>query len=131
MHRSSPTRWVFSRTGLELMTHQPPARYLDHWPPCTREDGSLVSPGLDKNCAGNEFVFLISNQGRSYRRINNTPSYKGPNACNCNSTTKSLISKKGLEGILIQGPLRTSYASVTNLPHILHISENILNRVLV
>ncbi|GFV49399.1 hypothetical protein TNCV_1265281 [Trichonephila clavipes] len=39
---------------------------------------------------------------------------RGPNTCNYIPTNKALISEKGPERILIQDPLRTSYASGKN-----------------
>ncbi|GFW57197.1 ATP-dependent RNA helicase DHX8 [Trichonephila clavipes] len=56
---------------------------------------------LDEN--GAEFT------GRSYHRINHIndmgfPSYRGPNMCNYSPTNRTLISKKGPQGIFDEGP---------------------------
>ncbi|GFU55955.1 hypothetical protein TNCV_3971961 [Trichonephila clavipes] len=57
---------------------------------------------------------LEPQQRRSYHRINrinNTgPSNKGPSMCNYSPTNRTPISINLPEGILIQGPLRASYA---------------------
>ncbi|GFW04905.1 hypothetical protein TNCV_4881401 [Trichonephila clavipes] len=55
-------------------------------------------------------------QERSYRciiRINITgpPSYRDPNMCNYSITKRALVSKKGSEGVLMRGPIGTSYAT--------------------
>ncbi|GFS92028.1 hypothetical protein TNCV_4635561 [Trichonephila clavipes] len=76
---------------------------------------SRALPLLDK-FESNIFLsyFSYHKQGRSYHRLSDTgpPNYRGSNMCNYSPTNRVPISKKGPEGILIQGPLRASYAGV-------------------
>ncbi|GFY18282.1 hypothetical protein TNCV_2046881 [Trichonephila clavipes] len=77
--------------------------------------GLNVTPGLstlanenylrDESIDEESFFFLDNEQGRSYHRIKDTgpPSYRSPNMCNYSPTNRAPISKKGPEGILIQG----------------------------
>ncbi|GFU30284.1 uncharacterized protein TNCV_4116461 [Trichonephila clavipes] len=53
-------------------------------------------------------------QGRSYRGMNDArpPIYRGPDMCNYNIPKRALVSKKSIKVVLIQGPIRTSYASL-------------------
>ncbi|GFY01585.1 hypothetical protein TNCV_2607691 [Trichonephila clavipes] len=56
-------------------------------------------------------------QGHSYHRINDTepPSYRAPTCVTTVPLTGLPYLNKGPKGILIQGPLRASYASAMTL----------------
>ncbi|PRD21807.1 UNVERIFIED_CONTAM: hypothetical protein NCL1_50790 [Trichonephila clavipes] len=63
-----------------------------------------------------KFRNRITYKGRYYRRINHIndtgpPSYRGSNMCYYSPNNRLPYLKEGYEGILIQDPLRASYAS--------------------
>ncbi|GFY33830.1 hypothetical protein TNCV_4595401 [Trichonephila clavipes] len=74
---------------------------------------SLLAPNPPCSCSFVIFTVPKSALLRGLRsRINDTgsPSYKGSNMCSYGSTNRAPISKKGPDQILMQGPLRASYA---------------------